>query len=261
MYQTARKVRASFTLIELLVVIAIIAILAAMLMPALEEAREKAQRATCLNNLHQQHLGAQMYYNDNDGRLPMAVCRGGAGKHHMANTIRKDFPHPKTDCAEPTGLYVFAIQGYFNTPTLHCPSMPYAVMKNGNDLSDRWETKKWGGWANYDYSYNHYSNDHPHFAEKEYYYDYGVFAKSGYGPRVLFGDASGRGISDAGVIVHTGQWQWNHIEGGNIVTHSGSARWLFNDDVGLGHFGRYGWPSQEDHTNFMVANMLLDMQR
>lgn len=69
----------NFSLIELLIVISIIAVLVTLLLPSLQNAKEKAKRAVCLSNLKQLHFTSTVYSANNNKFLPEQANDNGYG--------------------------------------------------------------------------------------------------------------------------------------------------------------------------------------
>jgi prepilin-type N-terminal cleavage/methylation domain-containing protein/prepilin-type processing-associated H-X9-DG protein len=103
----AAHVRTGFTLVELLVVIAIIGVLVALLLPAIQAAREAARRTQCKNNLKQMALGC-LNHHDTQKHFPT----GGWGWYWVGDADRgfgKDQP----------GGWIYNVLPYLEQPALH----------------------------------------------------------------------------------------------------------------------------------------------
>jgi prepilin-type N-terminal cleavage/methylation domain-containing protein len=226
-----RHWRRGFTLIELLVVIAIIAILAAMLMPALETARESAMRASCASNLHQIVLGSAMYGNDGDGCAPYEWNPQGADP----SLATEDCMYTSTTTNRPgyhqphTGWKVFVQDGYIYKDLLTCPSQPEEPNFNGAAPG-----------IHYSFRYNsrrvmlYYDPTIPPNRGSEY--DTrppgGLLFKPRRSQRALFSDASmGRRNRDYEIVLSNESYYnraWAHVDGGNVTRHDGSTMWQPN---------------------------------
>lgn len=140
-----QKQRRGFTLVELLVVIAIIGVLVALLLPAVQAAREAARRTQCANQLRQ-HAIATHNYHDNFGTFPMGAAQSAT---RGLVWLRATLPF-----IEQNNLY----DGWDYTKDYHDGSGPNLAIirtpiKSHICPSDS-PTKTWNSTPNYNYAIN-----------------------------------------------------------------------------------------------------------
>jgi prepilin-type N-terminal cleavage/methylation domain-containing protein len=119
-HTVGRSGRSGFTLVELLVVIAIIGVLVALLLPAVQAAREAARRTTCQNNLKQIGLALQMHH-DAKGYFPVGAASGEGSmwSYYILPYLEQNGAVSRSKIGEGTGgNFQWAHQGPYTAGTL-----------------------------------------------------------------------------------------------------------------------------------------------
>ena len=165
---TTKSRARGFTLIELLVVIAIIAILAALLLPALSQAKAKAQSVKCKNNLHQLGIALRLYVGDFNA-YPFSAYTPASNQRNLFLWF--------------DGLAPYVANAKWGEGVFHCPNYQWKVYE-GEAVADGFTVP--GG----DYAYNGLGSSPTNHNNN--------WIRRGLGPKII-GNSGDRPVRDSDV--------------------------------------------------------------
>ena len=216
-----------FTLIELLVVVAIIAILAAILLPALNRAKEYSRRAVCGSQMRQTGFATFMYADDNNGIFPTTTAESKWGNGIEAIWYyEKFYAHGmliSNKYIDQNGAEIFYC------PSWNHPYLQFDVVSDGTQ--DKQPAGRQGGvpaignkgpngWWVTSYFYRSYQDPSGKWRS---------FNQNDEG-MPFFADMWARKGSDSGLSISYGQGYWGHQVGYNVLWLDGHLAW--QDDPG-----------------------------
>ncbi len=147
----SRKSLSAFTLVELLVVIAIIGVLVALLLPAVQAAREAARRMQCTNNLKQMGLALQNYHSAHQEFPPGALIEGACcNEPSRTGWSLEILPYMENQTLYSLFKPEFTIGHLENTalresvaPGYACPSdLPQELLIPDSGVAGKWDLKR-----------------------------------------------------------------------------------------------------------------------
>ncbi len=233
-----------FTLVELLVVISIIAMLLAIMMPALNKARRKAERILCLNNVKSQYTTQITYASANNGKFP---SHSDFSPEYVQSWYKSNAP-----ANQYSQVYVALNKGYVKDYKIFiCPIVAKECVRQRWDLgvyskvdggSGAW--KAWGA--------KHNDNEAPLYTHSAYswFANYRYWVSNGSGMKTVFKYTCS--VSEgkfAGFVVNEPPWPDNASECSSLkafITH----RMVYNDGESTGapldvsHGGSYEGKAQ-----------------